>query len=46
MHSMPRMQEISPSIDNTKNAVYFKQAAYEKELRAALLAHVLNENPV
>jgi len=46
MHPLPRMQEISPSIDNTKNAIYFKQAAYGKELRAALLALVLNENPV
>src|ERR671935_2265776 len=46
MHPMPRMEEISHSIDNTKNAIYFKQAAYGKELRAALLALVLNENPI
>jgi aspartate carbamoyltransferase catalytic subunit len=46
MHPMPRMEEISHSIDNTKNAIYFKQVAYGKELRAALLALVLNENPV
>ena len=46
MHPMPRMQEISHSIDNTKNAIYFKQAAFGKELRAALLALVLNENPI
>jgi len=46
MHPMPRMQEISHSVDNTKNAVYFKQAAYGKKLRAALLALVLNENAV
>jgi aspartate carbamoyltransferase catalytic subunit len=39
------MNEISHSVDSTKNAVYFKQAAYGKELRAALLALVLNENP-
>jgi aspartate carbamoyltransferase catalytic subunit len=45
MHPMPRMDEISHSVDSTKNAVYFKQAAYGKELRAALLALVLNENP-
>lgn len=43
MHPMPRMQEISHSIDNTKSAIYFKQAAYGKELRAALLALILNE---
>jgi len=46
MHPMPRMDEISHSIDNTKNAIYFKQAAYGKELRSALLALLLNENPV
>src|SRR5919198_133123 len=46
MHPMPRMEEISHSIDDTKNAIYFKQAAYGKELRAALLALVLNENPI
>ena len=46
MHPMPRMEEITHSIDNTKNAVYFKQAAYGKELRAALLALVLNESPL
>ena len=46
MHPMPRMEEISHSMDDTGNAVYFKQAAYGKELRAALLALVLNENPI
>src|ERR687886_59342 len=46
MHPMPRMDEISHSIDCTKNAIYFRQAAYGKELRAALLALILNENPV
>ena len=46
MHPMPRMEEISHSIDSTNNAIYFRQAAYGKELRAALLALILNENPV
>jgi aspartate carbamoyltransferase catalytic subunit len=45
MHPLPRLDEISHSIDHTKNAVYFRQAAYGKELRAALLALMLNENP-
>jgi aspartate carbamoyltransferase catalytic subunit len=44
MHPLPRMDEISQSIDHTKNAIYFKQASYGKELRAALLALMLNEN--
>src|SRR5918912_3123775 len=46
MHPMPRMEEISHSIDSTNNAIYFRQAAYGKELRAALLALILNENPI
>jgi aspartate carbamoyltransferase catalytic subunit len=46
MHPMPRMEEISQSIDNTNNAIYFKQAAYGKELRAALLTLILNESIV
>jgi aspartate carbamoyltransferase catalytic subunit len=45
MHPLPRMDEISHSIDGTKNAVYFRQASYGKELRAALLALMLNESP-
>jgi len=44
MHPMPRVDEISKNIDSTKNAIYFKQVAYGKELRAALLALVLNES--
>jgi len=45
MHPLPRLDEISHSVDATKNAVYFRQAANGKELRAALLALMLNENP-
>lgn len=45
MHPLPRLDEISHTIDNTTNAIYFKQAAYGKELRSALLALILNENP-
>lgn len=44
MHPLPRVDEISQTVDQTKNATYFKQAAYGKELRAALLALMLNEN--
>jgi aspartate carbamoyltransferase catalytic subunit len=46
MHPMPRVDEISKDVDLTENAVYFKQAAYGKELRAALLALVLNESGI
>jgi aspartate carbamoyltransferase catalytic subunit len=46
MHPLPRLDEISHSIDNTNNATYFRQAANGKELRAALLALMTNENPL
>src|SRR5215212_1262242 len=36
MHPMPRIDEISHSVDSTNNAIYFKQAAYGRDLRAAL----------
>lgn len=45
LHPLPRVDEISPSIDNTPNALYFKQASYGKELRAALLSSILHEDP-
>lgn len=44
MHPLPRVDEIAQNVDHTKNAIYFKQASYGKELRAALLALMLNEN--
>jgi aspartate carbamoyltransferase catalytic subunit len=46
MHPMPRVDEISKEIDSTDSVVYFRQAAYGKELRAALLALVLNETGI
>ncbi len=45
LHPLPRVDEISQTIDNTVNAVYFKQASYGKELRSALLSALLHENP-
>jgi aspartate carbamoyltransferase catalytic subunit len=44
MHPLPRLDEISHAIDHMKNAIYFKQASYGKELRAALLGLMLNES--
>ena len=44
MHPLPRLDEISPEVDSTKHAKYFKQAEYGKDTRAALLALILNEN--
>jgi aspartate carbamoyltransferase catalytic subunit len=44
LHPLPRIDEISNDIDNTKNAKYFEQAEYGKHIRAALLGLILNEN--
>jgi len=46
LHPLPRIDEISPEIDKTKNAKYFEQAEYGKHVRAALLGLTLNENGV
>ncbi|MGI0101205.1 MAG: aspartate carbamoyltransferase [Nitrosotalea sp.] len=46
MHPLPRLDEISHSLDSTNAAKYFKQAQYGKETRAALLALILNEKGI
>lgn len=38
MHPLPRLDEISPDIDNTRHATYFKQVKYGIIIRMALLA--------
>ena len=44
LHPLPRLDEISTDVDNTKNAKYFKQAEYGKYTRAALLGLTLNQD--
>ncbi|MHA1754554.1 MAG: aspartate carbamoyltransferase [Candidatus Odinarchaeia archaeon] len=41
MHPLPRIHEISPEIDNTKYAAYFKQVKYGVITRMAILTMVL-----
>lgn len=43
MHPLPRVGEIDPELDETKNAVYFKQAGNGIPIRQALLALVLGK---
>ena len=43
MHPLPRVGEIRPELDNTKNAVYFQQAGNGVHVRKALLALVLGK---
>ena len=44
MHPLPRIDEISPDVDSTPNAKYFKQAEYGMYTRAALLNLILNKD--
>ena len=44
LHPLPRIDEISPEVDKTKNAKYFEQAEYGKHTRASLLGLTLNKN--
>jgi aspartate carbamoyltransferase catalytic subunit len=45
MHPLPRVDEISPDIDTTPNALYFSQARNGVPVRMALLASLLGWNP-
>jgi aspartate carbamoyltransferase catalytic subunit len=42
LHPLPRVDEIKPEVDKLPQAKYFLQAKLGKDLRAALLALVLN----
>lgn len=46
MHPLPRLDEVSPDLDSTNQAKYFKQAQYGKDTRAALLALIMNEKGI
>ena len=41
MHPLPRVNEISVSVDNDKRACYFKQVLYGKYMRMALILKLL-----
>ncbi len=43
MHPLPRVGEISPEVDSSPKAVYFKQAKYGVSVRMALLKHLLTK---
>ncbi len=43
LHPLPRVDEIADDVDADRRARYFKQASYGKDVRAALLALILNE---
>ncbi|MFO8019127.1 MAG: aspartate carbamoyltransferase [Promethearchaeia archaeon] len=43
MHPLPRITEITPSVDDSEKAIYFKQTSYGLHLRKALLAELLKD---
>jgi aspartate carbamoyltransferase catalytic subunit len=45
LHPLPRINEISPEIDDSKHASYFEQAENGLYIRQALLSLVLGNQP-
>jgi aspartate carbamoyltransferase catalytic subunit len=43
MHPLPRINEISPDIDNSPKAIYFKQTFYGIPMREALLDELMRD---
>jgi aspartate carbamoyltransferase catalytic subunit len=43
LHPLPRVTEISPEVDSSQKAVYFKQTYYGIPMRMALLAELMNK---
>jgi len=43
LHPLPRVDEVTYDVDDDPRARYFKQASYGKDVRAALLALILND---
>ncbi len=41
LHPLPRISEISPSVDDSEKAIYFKQTYYGIPMRKALLAELM-----
>ena len=44
MHPLPRVDELSPELDNDRRGIYFKQAAYGVPVRMALLEFLFRRN--
>jgi len=43
MHPLPRISEISPEVDSSPKAIYFKQTYYGIPMRKAILAELLSD---
>ena len=46
MHPLPRVDELSPEVDNDRRGIYFKQAAYGVPVRMALLKFLFDQRVV
>ena len=44
MHPLPRVDELSPELDNDRRGIYFKQAAYGVPIRMALLKFLFDDS--
>lgn len=44
MHPLPRVNEITPAVDDTRHARYFRQAFYGMPVRMALLSILMGEH--
>jgi aspartate carbamoyltransferase catalytic subunit len=43
LHPLPRISEISPKVDDSLKAIYFKQTLYGLKMRQAILAELLSD---
>jgi len=43
LHPLPRITEITPDVDSSEKAIYFRQTWYGLQLRKALLAELLKD---
>jgi len=43
LHPLPRINEITPTIDDSEKSVYFKQTGYGLHMRKAILAELMSE---
>ncbi|MFX0104205.1 MAG: aspartate carbamoyltransferase [Candidatus Hodarchaeota archaeon] len=43
LHPLPRINEISPDVDDSQKAIYFKQTYYGIPMRKALLAELMSK---
>ncbi|MBD3195832.1 MAG: aspartate carbamoyltransferase [Candidatus Lokiarchaeota archaeon] len=43
LHPLPRVNEISPEIDKSEKAIYFKQTHYGLQMRKAILAELMRD---